>query len=334
MNGGEIMEVLTETIKFNRNINPQVGFQFQPTMKYYSNDYLFIADNIKNFYRPTRPGFKKVECWLKIAYFIIQWYITNANKNKEFYMSTRAIKKRINEDFNNQYATRTIQKGIKTCSDLGLIEIEYSKEKKSEMANPNEYINRKIKLNYKKVNELLAVYDIDEDPLYKSLPKRNRLKKFIKKRPIAYVKAVEAKYKEYETGGRKAYTNSTEMVSSFVYKITTKFVGINRTIRKHIPNCLVNKERTLEDAINQKRESRYGTLSYEDLMYFKKVKSSLTINELENLINDQVGWFVPIELREEYESLGFTISSNGTITGYSDAQIKKNVDVYGGFDIL
>lgn len=211
------MEVLTETIKFNRNINPQVGFQFQPTMKYYSNDYLFIADNIKNFYRPTRPGFKKVECWLKIAYFIIQWYITNANKNKEFYMSTRAIKKRINEDFNNQYATRTIQKGIKTCSDLGLIEIEYSKEKKSEMANPNEYINRKIKLNYKKVNELLAVYDIDEDPLYKSLPKRNRLKKFIKKRPIAYVKAVEAKYKEYKTGGRKAQANTLRNVGYSIY---------------------------------------------------------------------------------------------------------------------
>ena len=268
---------------------------------------------------------------------IIKWYITKANSNRIYFKSTKTIQKELNDEYGNSYCIRTIQKGIRTCEELELINVEMAPIKKSEMINPNDYINRKITINFDKVNKLLSVYDLALDPIYNTLPKRNRLKKFIRKRPFSYYKNVEEKYKEYSNGGRKAYTNSTELFSTFAYEVTSKFFGINRVIRKHIPACLVNKERMIEEALNAKpHESQFGTLTQEDLDYFKCLKNKGNSKELESLIEASLGWWAPPELRDDYLDLGFKISPRGTLTEYLSTTAEKNhsPDMYGGFDIL
>lgn len=234
------------------------------------------------------PG---IRLWIKIAFYLLLWQNKHPNKtcfisNKKIHedlvnmgcictlrgvesamktLKTKAAK-------TPQYYTSGKSKGKKKKDGVGLITCLYpTLNDKGEMIytedtsniltktkwismgkNPNEYIFRKIYINYPHYQKYMSVFT-GEHTILKNLPAKSRLKKFIKQRPISYTKNLNEEFnKHIEEALIERYKTPEEMFKGFVYKYSRIYWNPTRFIYNYIPEHTRNyvKEQNAEEWLN------------------------------------------------------------------------------------
>lgn len=320
------------------------GFALISKNEVWSTEYMMMGDKLKNFYY-DRPGKARTPSWIKQAMYVISFYLdqrrTKRNANSEhqdFFMSTSTVRKALNKLSCHEYCMRTIEKNWNKLEKYGFIKIEKNPIKKSEAIDKLNYHYRIISINIEYINSLLSVYDI-EDEIYKKLPHRNIIKKFIKARPISYVgvnnSVVISKFKEYKKQGlAKIYQNATDMVYNFASKVTKKYHSIHVLTKIYTPQFLIKDEETILARIESSPDNIID-LSDDDIMYLEKLKLDKKLELLEKEAKSMIKHAkIPVDHLDRYKKLGFIIANgNYLIVGFNPNYKPINYEPEADVDI-
>lgn len=234
----------------------------KPKKKYdYNHHGMTIAEYI------ATPG---IDLWLKVLFYLYDWH--NKHRNKECFISNQKILKDFHAlgwcctPDGIEGAIRTLKtpeaitpeyypSGRKKKDGVGLIrvvypsvndkgEIEYTEDfskiiyPKDWIAlglNPNDYIFRKIYIDYPKFRKYISIFSTEYHE-YKELRGKSRFKKLVKKRPVSYVKDLA---KEFDKQMAEAIVERSEtaddMFYNFVYTYSRKYFRTS-LYYNYIPN--------------------------------------------------------------------------------------------------
>lgn len=160
------------TINFNEKLSDDVKDKIFYAIDKAANG---ITLNDLNVYGKTVEEYMQVidiQFNQKVLSFIIYFL----RKNKRFVLSDNQIASYLNKigsyDVNKEtgevflshtcYKAKTINAAIQTIHNQGLITIEHSPYKKTDMMNPNGWMRREIKINVKEVIKLLLTINFNE----------------------------------------------------------------------------------------------------------------------------------------------------------------------------
>lgn len=181
----------------------------------------------------------------------------------------------------HDYVTwRGIISSIKTLVSDKVIKLEYADEKKSEALDPENWIYRKIKINYDVLYKYANKYDTDD------LPKWSRAKKYVKYRFYACVKHIKQAYNELKENIKKRYKDAREMFQNFLWRANKKcYKHTKNKYYDGIPaNVLSSKESRDRKAILEAVKETTDELEQSRIL---KTSETLTIEEHKEIIQQE-----------------------------------------------
>lgn len=200
------------------------------------------------------PG---ISLWIKVYFYILWWYVQHPGKVFFKNWSTicndfiacgcvctvegirDAIQVLKNSETEERYLTGKM-KGKKKKGGVGLINVVYNEELKSECAMPEEYIYRKVYVDMKKARKLLSIFTADT-AYVKQLKSKSRLKKLIFNRPLSiFTKTVAASIKRQLNESKEKYTSEEQMFFGFVEKYSSKKFDASALLRNHKSRQTIN----------------------------------------------------------------------------------------------
>lgn len=271
-----------------------------------------------------------VPCWVKVTFLIHQFYLSEKNKGKDYFVSTSSIQEKL-KGYGNTYQIRTIQKSIAKAKALGLIRQEKFEATEAEKAlhpdNDHLYAKRrKLIPNMAMIEDLISIYDEQDDIIMAHLAPKDPLKKLIRARPYSSDKTIEKKYKLYTRPGtrRKPYSDSTGMFMTWVMNVSSRYYNTESITKQFIPTTLENEQELVDEAYAV-RSSDKNVLKDSDVEFLEELDLRTDTAEF------FIGCYVPKEHRDTLKSIGFCIKSNGII---NDWKKKSNVYTTNGFETL
>lgn len=246
-------------------------------------DYKYHGIKIEEWF--ALPG---ISLWVKIAFYLFLWQQNHPNRtcfisNKKIHedlvnmgciCTIRGVESamkvlKTKESKTPEYYTSGKSEGKKKKDGVGLItclyptlnkqgDVVYTEDTSNILSktnwkamgkNPNEYIFRKIHLNYPRYQKYMSVFTV-ENATMKGLPAKSRLKKFIKQRPISYTKNLNEEYnKHIQEAIMERYKTPEEMFKGFIYKYSRRYWDPTRYIYNYIPEHTRNqvKEQNTEE---------------------------------------------------------------------------------------
>lgn len=203
----------------------------------------FLGTKWEEFLSPARASKEKVECWVKVYTSIFYFYMNPKNENKEFFVSNGTILEKLNKGCGNNYHIRTIQKAIRTIEDLKLGTVSFEKEYKDN--GKIRGIKRIVKLDMKKAFEIFGCMNF-EQPIFKNLNKRERLKKIIRKRPFALTKALESAFDFCKNVAHKSIQSVNELIVSFVHEVSRKYFCVEKMFKDFKPQSVMSDQEKID----------------------------------------------------------------------------------------
>ena len=297
------------------------GFALINKNEIFPTEYMFMGSRLNDFYY-DHPGKAVTPSWIKQLMYVISFYLDNrrnkkgSDEHQDFFMATSTVRAAINKLSKRDYCMRTIEKNWNKLEEEGFIKIEWNPIKKSASFDKKNWHNRIIKLNMDFVNQYLSIYS-EDDPKYKDLPKRCRIKKFVKARPISYIgnnnEAVIAKFKQYkEAGINKGYDNATDMVYKFADVATKKYQSINKLTNIYTPQFLVSQEEKVKKRIDSMPAS-YAELTEDDLLYLEHLFKTNQVKYIEQALELVNKCKVILDYKQRFKDIGFIIANESNV---------------------